>query len=106
MSAMQRQWIRFSLEHMAFLEDAILALDQEIAEHIRASDLPHKHQILPTIPGVKPEAASSLAEFGPNRKVFGSGAKCSAWAGVATKARGGRNALPRCTAIHGSDPPG
>ena len=28
MSAMQRQWIRFSLEHMAFLEDAILALKE------------------------------------------------------------------------------
>jgi transposase len=103
MSAMQRKLIRFSLEHMAFLEDAILTLDQEIAEHIRASELQHQHQILQTIPGVKQEAASSLlAELGPNMKVFGSGAKCSAWAGVAPGNNESAGRKKRAPALHGN----
>ena len=84
MTGMQRKLIGFSLDHMAFLEEQITALDQEIAEHIRASELEQQQEILQTIPGVKQEAASSvLAEFGPDMKVFGNGAKCSSWAGVA-----------------------
>lgn len=103
MSAMQRKLIRFSLEHMAFLEDAILALDEEIAEHIRTSELQHPHQILQTIPGVKQEAASSLlAEFGPDMKVFGSGAKCSAWAGVAPGNNESAGRRKRAPALHGN----
>jgi transposase len=84
MTEMQRKLIRFSLDHMAFLEDQIIALDEEIGGHIRTSELQQQHEILQTIPGVKQEAASSiLAEFGADMKVFGSGSKCSSWAGVA-----------------------
>jgi transposase len=81
MSAMQRQLIRFSLEHMAFLEEQILELDEEMNAHIGTSELQHQHEILQTVPAVKRAAVSGLlAEFGPDMKVFGSGAKCSAWA--------------------------
>lgn len=41
------------------------------------------YQLLQTIPGVKEEAASLLAEFGPDMQVFGSVKKMSSWAGVA-----------------------
>jgi transposase len=69
---------------MAFLEEQITALDQEVAAHLLASELQQQYEILQTVPGVKQEAASSLlAELGPDMRVFGSGAKCSTWAGVA-----------------------
>ena len=84
MTTMQRKLIGFSLDHMAFLEDQIVVLDQEIGRHIQESELSQQFQMLQTVPGVKQEAASSLlAELGPDMSVFGSGGKCSAWAGVA-----------------------
>jgi len=88
---------------MAFLEEQITALDNEIATHIRASELQRQHQILQTIPGVKQEAASSLpAEFGPDLKVFGSPAKCSAWAGVAPGNNESAGRKKRAPALHGN----
>jgi transposase len=84
MNEMHRRLIGLSLDHMAFLEEQITALDQEIVKHIQKSELEQQHQILQTVPGVKAESAAILlAEFGPDMKVFGSGAKCSSWAGVA-----------------------
>jgi transposase len=84
MQDMQRKLIHYSLDHMAFLEEQIASLDQEIATHLKKSELQHQYDVLQTVPGVKKEAAASLlAELGPDMKVFGSGAKCSAWAGVA-----------------------
>jgi transposase len=84
MTAMQRKLIGFSLDHMAFLEEQVMALDKEIATHIQGAELQREYQNLQTIPGVKETAAASfLAEFGPDMKVFGSGKKCSSWAGVA-----------------------
>jgi transposase len=42
------------------------------------------YQLWQTIPGVKADAAASLlAEFGPDMKVFGNSKKASSWAGVA-----------------------
>jgi transposase len=84
MNAQHRQLIDFSLDHMAFVENQIAALDSAIVAHLKASELQTPHRILQTIPGVQEQAASSLlAELGPDMQVFGSGAKCSAWAGVA-----------------------
>jgi transposase len=103
MSAMQRRLIGWSLDHMAFLEEQITALDEEIATHIRASELQRQHQILQTIPGVKQEAASSLlAELGPDMKVFGSPAKCSAWAGVAPGNNESAGRKKRAPALRGN----
>jgi transposase len=106
LTAMQRKLIGFSLDHMAFPEEQILELDNEVATHIRASELQRQHQILQTIPGVKQEAASGLlAEFGPDtRKVFGSGAKCSSWAGAApgnNESAGRKKRAPALRAILG-----
>lgn len=60
----------------------IKALDREIVQHIQTSELQRPYQILQTIPRVK-AASGLLAEFSSGMKVFGSGAKCSSWAGVA-----------------------
>jgi transposase len=103
MSAIQRRLIGWSLDHMAFLEEQITALDEEVAKHIQASDLQHPYEILQTIPGVKQEAASSLlAEFGPDMKVFGSPAKCSSWAGVAPGNNESAGKRKRAPALHGN----
>ena len=103
MNAMQRKLIGFSLDHMAFLEEQITALDQEIAAHLQASELSPAHEILQTIPGVKQEAASSLlAEFGSDMTVFGSGAKCSSWAGVAPGNNESAGRKKRAPALHGN----
>jgi transposase len=103
MNTMQRKLISFSLDHMAFLEEQITALDQEIAAHIQASELQRPYQNLQTVPGVKQEAASSLlAEFGPDMTVFGSGAKCSAWAGVAPGNNESAGHQKRAPALHGN----
>jgi transposase len=103
MNAIQRKLISFSLEHMAFLEDQIVELDQEIATHIQASELQRQHQNLQTVTGVKQDAASSLlAEFGPDMKVFGGGAKCSAWAGVAPGNNESAGKKKRAPALRGN----
>ena len=84
MNDLHRRLIELSLDHMAFVEDQISKLDEEIDKHIQAHGLEKPCQLLQTIPGVKKEAAASLvAEFGPDMKVFGSAKKCSSWAGVA-----------------------
>jgi len=84
MNEMHRRLIGFSLDHMAFLEEQIEAIEDLIVTHIRTSQLEQPHQNLQTVPGVKQDAAAAiLAELGPDMKVFGSGGKCSAWSGVA-----------------------
>jgi transposase len=81
---LHRRLIELSLDHMAFLEEQISTLDEEIVKHIQAHGWEKPYQLLQTIPGVKQEAAASLvAEFGTDMTVFGSAKKCSSWAGVA-----------------------
>lgn len=84
MNALHRRLIHLSMDHMAFLEEQISTLDEEILQHIKAHGLEKPYPLLQTIPGVKEEAAASLlAEFGPDMKVFGNAKKLSSWAGVA-----------------------
>ena len=103
MSATHRKLIGLSLDHMAFLEEQLTALDEEIATHIRNSGLEKQQQILQTIPGVKQEAAACiLAELGPDMKVFGDADHCSSWAGVApgNNITGGKR--KRAPTLHGN----
>ena len=103
LNALQGKLINLSLDHMALLEEQIAALDQEIGQHLRRSELQQAHQLLQTIPGIKQEAASSvLAELGPDMKVFGSGAKCSAWAGVAPGNNESAGRKKRAPALRGN----
>jgi transposase len=78
-----RQMIRYSLEHLRFLEEHLQELDQEIVAKIEALGYRPQWQLLQTVPGVKENSAASvLAEVGPDMGQFGSEKKLSSWAGV------------------------
>jgi transposase len=83
MTDAQRVLIRFSMAHLAFLEEQISQLDEQIFGHIERCGLGRAHALLQTVPGVKRLAAAAiLAEMGPEMSVFGTGSRCSSWAGV------------------------
>ena len=63
MSDHHRQLIRFSIEHLVFLEGQVERIDQEIRRKILEAGFQRAFQLLQTIPGVKEDAAAgSLAE--------------------------------------------
>ena len=98
MSDHHRRMIRGSLRHLAFLEQELFHLDEDILRHIEASGLQNALQLLKTLPGVQQDSAVSiLAEVGPDRSPFPSAAHLSSWAGLcpgnrrsAGKDKGGR----------------
>lgn len=103
MNDLHRRLIDLSLDHLAFLEGQIDVLDEEIGKHIQAHGLQPVHELLQTIPGVKQQAAASLlAEFGPDAKVFGNAKKCSSWAGVAPGNNESAGKKKRAAAMHGN----
>ena len=78
-----RRMIRFSLEHMRFLEQQILELDEAIASRIEEAGYTRQLQLLESVPGFRPTtAANVLAEIGPEMKQFESEKALSSWAGV------------------------
>jgi transposase len=98
MSDHHRRLIRYSLEHMAFLEKQIFVLDEQILQHIVDSGFIEAFELLQSIPGVQKDAAASiLAEVGPDMHTFPSARHLSSWAGLcpgnrrsAGKDQGGR----------------
>jgi transposase len=79
-----RRMIRYSVEHLRFLEDQIGALDQDIRQYIQQAGYEVQWEMLQTVPGVKETtAAVILAEMGPDTKQFASEKKVSSWAGLA-----------------------
>jgi transposase len=83
MSDHHRQMIRYSLEHLRFLEEHISELDQQIVAKIEALGYKPQWQLLQTVPGMKENSAASiLAEIGPDMSQFESEKKLSSWAGV------------------------
>ena len=98
MSEHHRRMIRGSLRHLAFLEQELFHLDEEILHHIEAAGLQDALQLLETLPGVQQDSAVSiLAEVGPDMSPFPSAAHLSSWAGLcpgnrrsAGKDKGGR----------------
>jgi transposase len=103
MNALHRRLIDLSLDHMAFLEEQISTLDEEIVQHIKAHGLDHPYQLLQTIPGVKEAAAASiLAEFGPDMQVFVNAKKLSSWAGVAPGNNESAGKKKRAPALRGN----
>ena len=71
MSNHHRQMIRYSLEHLRFLEEHIVELDQQIVAKIEALGYKPQWQLLQTVPGMKENSAASvLAEIGPDMTPF------------------------------------
>jgi transposase len=83
MSDHHRKMIRFSLEHLRFLEQQISELDEEIAAKIREAGYIPQWELLQTIPGFQQaSAANVLAEVGPDTQPFASQRHLSSWAGI------------------------
>ena len=83
MSAHHRQMIRYSVEHMQFIEQQIIQLDKDIAQKIHESGLEAQWELLQSVPGVQAvSAATILAETGTEMQQFGDEKHFSSWAGV------------------------
>jgi transposase len=83
MTETQRELIRQSMSHMAFLEKQIEDIDQKIQDKIRSFGFTESYQLLQTVTGIKAEAAAAvLAEVGDTVSAFPSSAKLSSWTGV------------------------
>ncbi len=79
-----RGMLRLSLEHLAFLERQISAIDEEVLRLIQRENLQSAFQLLQSVPGVQEiSAAALLAETGADMQVFPSEAQLSSWIGVA-----------------------
>ncbi len=75
--------LRFSLEHLRFLEEQLAEIDAAIRALIREAGFQPQWELLQTLPGVQePTAAVILAEVGPEVKAFASEKKLSSWAGL------------------------
>jgi len=83
MSDHHRRMIRYSVDHMSFLEEQIEQLDQDIAARIREAGLEPQWQLLQSVPGVQEtSAAEILAETGTDMTQFPSERHISSWAGI------------------------
>lgn len=83
MSDHHRKMIRYSLEHMRFIEEQIAELDADITEKIQSAGLNQQWQLMQTVPGLKERSAASiLAETGADMQRFPSERDISSWAGV------------------------
>jgi transposase len=83
---------------LAFLEQEVFDLDEQILHHIEAAGMQPALQLLESLPGVQQDSAVNiLAEVGPDISPFPSSAHLSSWAGLcpgnrrsAGKDKGGR----------------
>jgi transposase len=84
MNTHQRSLIRHSMQHLAFLEEQIAELDQEIADKVNRSErLKPAVELVQSIPGIKQTSAAALiAETGTDMTQFGNGGKLASWTGV------------------------
>ena len=83
MSDHHRKMIRFSLEHLKFLEQQILQLDEEIVLKIEQLGYIQEWELIQTIPGFQQtSAANVLAEVGADMQQFASEKHISSWAGI------------------------
>jgi transposase len=82
MSEHHRRMIRFSLDHMAFLEEQLTQIDQLIQEQIRQSGYEKQWELLRTLPAVRENAAAVLAEMGPDPAQFPNEKHLGSWCGL------------------------
>ena len=78
-----RSMLRLSLEHLAFLERQLGAIDAAVLQLIEDKGYHTSFELLQSIPGVQEiSAAALLAETGTDMSVFPSEAQLSSWIGV------------------------
>jgi transposase len=78
-----RQMIPYSLEHLRFLEEHIMQLDEQIAAKIEALGYTSQGQLLQTVQAIKENSATIvLAEMGPDMGQFADERHLSSWVGV------------------------
>lgn len=77
-----RRMIHYSLEHLKCLEGQVEKLDRDIEEQIRAAGLERHGGVAERTGNSGPEAATILAETGPDMTPFPSTRQFSSWAGV------------------------
>ena len=83
MSEHHRRMIRYSLDHMRFLEEQIEQLDHDIVAKIQESGLEPQWQLVQSVPGVREaSAAAILAETGTDMTQFPSEKHISSWTGI------------------------
>jgi transposase len=82
MNEHHRRMIRFSLEHMRFLEEQLAELDQLIDEKIQEAGYQKQWELLRTLPAVRENAAAVLAEMGPDPAQFPSEKHLGSWSGL------------------------
>ena len=83
MSDHHRRMIRYSMDHMRFLEEQIEQLDQDIVAKIREAGLEPQWRLVQSVPGVREtSAAAILAETGTDMTQFPSEKHVSSWTGV------------------------
>lgn len=76
-----RDMIRFSWDHLLYLEKAISEIENEIDQHL--TPFRQEVDLLNTLPGVNKIAASAiLAEIGTDMSIFPSDNHLSSWAGI------------------------
>jgi transposase len=79
-----RRLIRHSMEHLAFLEEEIAELDQEIAAHVQGhEELRVASELAQSVPGIRQTAAASIvAETGGDMSQFPDSGKLASWIGT------------------------
>lgn len=84
MTEHHRGLIRHSMRHLAFLEDEIAELDQEIARKVEGSEsLEPAVKLVATIPGIQKTAAAAIvAETGVDMAQFPTAPQLASWIGV------------------------
>ncbi len=93
--------IKASLKHIEAMEKILLGIERKIQEKINR---PYKeeYELLQTIPGVKGEVSTLIAEMGVNMEVFPNEMHLSSWAGMSpgnNESAGRRNRAVPHTAI-------
>ena len=83
MSDHHRRMIRYSMDHMRFLEEQIEQLDQDIVAKIQESGLELHWQLVQSVPGVQETSdAAILTETGTDMTQFPSEKHLSSWTGI------------------------
>jgi transposase len=77
-----RLMIRFSLDHLRFLEEQMIAMDEAIRNKIIEAGYSEQWQLLRSLPAVDENAATILAEMGPDPKQFPTEKKLGSWSAL------------------------